>query len=38
MELEVLHFKEFEDVKKCWHECSLGVYLVIDNFGGYRAF
>ena len=23
--------------RKCWHECSLGVYLVIKILGGYRA-
>ena len=23
--------------RNCWHGCSLGVYLVIDFFGGYRA-
>ena len=23
--------------RKCWHECSLGVYLVIDNFWGIQS-
>ena len=23
--------------RKCWHKCSLGVYLVIDNFGGIHS-
>ena len=36
--MEILHFKEFDDAESVdTNECSLGVYLVIDNFWGIQS-